>query len=149
MKCATANTPPYLYLHDLYTDAEAAFKKLTSAFEKLHDPLQQAASRAEAERPNRQHGRRGNSNSSKSRRTGGAQDRGTDEGGGGACSGEAPRWCREGEYVPEKEKEKEQPPTSGERKVGHIGKELWLLRGAEVAEGNIIFASPGGVVDRI
>lgn len=131
---------PYLYLHDLYADSEAAFKKLTAAFEKLHDPLQQAASRAEAERPNRQNGRRGNSNSSKSRRTEGAQNGGTDKGGGGACSGEAPRWCREGEYVPEKEKE--QPPTSGERKVGHIGKELWLLRGAEVAEGNIILRRP-------
>lgn len=120
MKCTTV-LYPYLYLHNPYTDSEAAFKKLTAAFEKLHDPLQQAASWAEAQRSNHQSGRRGNSYSSKSRRTGGAQDGGTDRGGGGgACAGEAPRWCREGEYVPEKEKEKEQTPTNGERKVGHI-----------------------------
>lgn len=92
-----------------HQDAEAAFKKLTAAFEKLHDPVQQAGSRAEAER---------NAHRSRKRKSSGAHgasgaqpsstrptNSGDGRGGAGGTGDDAPRWCREGEYVPEQRKE--------------------------------------------
>ena len=107
-------------------DAEAAFKKLTAAFEKLYDPAQQAASRAEANRrsaPRRSQGS-SRSNASPNESWGGGGGR-RGRGGGGAgetgSTGEAPRWCREGEYVPEQERQKEQDTAdAGKRKVGVV-----------------------------
>lgn len=107
------------------TDAEAAFKKLTAAFEKLNDPAQQAASRAEAGRRRHPRGNRGGSSfrgpSSDNNYTGSGAS-GGGSGGGGTGSGtretEAPRWCREGEYVPASEREEEsKEPDTGKRKV--------------------------------
>eukprot|EP00752_Nemacystus_decipiens_P016374 g14637.t1 len=86
-------------------DAEAAFKKLTAAFETLHDPARQALSRAEAERdscgPRHGNNRRGSGAGGRS--------------GGSGSSAEAPRWCREGEYVPEAERNNEATPDTGRR----------------------------------
>lgn len=108
------------------TDAEAAFKKLTAAFENLHDPARQAMSRAEASGRQHRYTRRGTeSSSSRSRGSSGDDgnykadghgDRGARSGGNG--SGEAPRWCREGEYVPEAARKEEATTTdTGRREV--------------------------------
>ena len=115
------------------SDAEAAFKKLTAAFEKLYDPAQQAASRAEATRRSAPRRNRGSSRSGASPNEsygGGGEGGGAGGGGGGGgvgagkaeSTGEAPRWCREGEYVPKQEREnKEETPDAGKRKVGGGG----------------------------
>lgn len=132
--------------HDMpnTSDAEAAFKKLTAAFETLHDPTKQAASRATAEYGQNKRRKGDRHKSSTAGNTGtraahnsGSQDRtGSEEGrgekgngpfggggagsrgsGGGMGAGEAPRWCREGEYVPRKEREKD-----GEEDVPEDGK---------------------------
>ncbi|CAM9156758.1 unnamed protein product, partial [Laminaria digitata] len=105
-----------------HPDAEAAFKKLTAAFEKLYDPVQQAASRAEANRRSAPRRSRGSSRSGASPNEscrGGGGDWGGGGGEGGGSTGEAPRWCREGEYVPEQEREKEEEetPDAGKRKA--------------------------------
>lgn len=127
-------------------DAEAAFKKLTAAFEKLYDPAQQAASRAEANRRSAPGRSRGSSRSGASPNEsyggGGGDGGGGGGGGGGGCgagkagsTGEAPRWCREGEYVPKQEREKEEEtPDAGKRKVGGGGVSVTLVaRTHEVA----------------
>ncbi|CAN0146491.1 unnamed protein product, partial [Ectocarpus sp. 13 AM-2016] len=96
-----------------HPDAEAAFKKLTAAFEKLYDPAQQALCRAEAEQRNRGRPRKHQADS----RSGGRPSESRNEYGGGESSSarsgehgpaEAPRWCREGEYVPEAERKREE-----------------------------------------
>ncbi|CAM9126932.1 unnamed protein product [Scytosiphon promiscuus] len=104
------------------TDAEAAFKKLTAAFEKLHDPARQSMCRSEAAQSTRapprgrgSHSRSGESSDSSHGFGGG---RGGEDAGSrrsGAAAAEAPRWCREGEYVPEAEKKKEAMPDKEER----------------------------------
>ncbi|CAM9159779.1 unnamed protein product, partial [Ectocarpus sp. 8 AP-2014] len=103
-----------------HPDAEAAFKKLTAAFEKLHDPAQQALCRAEAEQRNRGRPRKHRGDSS----SGGRPSESRHEYGGGGTSSarsgvnrpaEAPRWCREGEYVPEAEQKREEGPDTEEK----------------------------------
>lgn len=105
----------------LPTDAEAAFKKLTAAFETLHDPARQALSRAEAQHRSRgaRHtdNRGGTSSSSRGSSGGGNHEHGAGErSGGSGPSAEAPRWCREGEYVPEAK------PDTGRREVRQLAK---------------------------
>lgn len=109
------------------TDAEAAFKKLTAAFEKLHDPARQALSRAEAEHrsggPRHRNNRGGSSSSPRPRDSSGDSSHERAAGarsGGSRSSAEAPRWCREGEYVPEAEREKEATPGTGKREVKQL-----------------------------
>ena len=117
----------------LLIDAEAAFKKLTAAFEKLCDPVQQAASRAEANRRNAPRRKRASPSFGASPKKswggggGGGSFSGDGGGGGGGGAGtagsrrEAPRWCREGEYVPDQKREKEEEtPDAGKRKVGVV-----------------------------
>eukprot|EP00903_Cladosiphon_okamuranus_P005642 g5608.t1 len=105
-----------------HRDAEPAFKKLTAAFENLHDPARQALSRAEAE--HRRGGPRHNNNRGSSGASSCSGDSSGDgsyeydasaQWGGSQSSAEAPRWCREGEYVPEAEREKEASTNTGRR----------------------------------
>lgn len=118
-----ATTLTVSYVFRKRADAEAAFKKLTAAFEKLHDPVQQARCRAEVERVASRSYKRNpsaHSGAGSSSHTPVTRPSGGDGGGGGAASraggGDAPRWCREGEYVPEKKRGEETPET-GKRKV--------------------------------
>lgn len=85
-------------------DAEAAFKKLTAAFEKLSDPLQQAAARAEAERVARKNVcKRADAHGADTQSSQGDSSKDNSQRAG---SSKAPQWCREGEYVPQKAKRK-------------------------------------------
>lgn len=99
------------------TDAEAAFKKLTAAFEKLNDPVQQAASRADAERTaHRDRSRnRGSPPHGSGRGGNGTHPAPTDANSdvradvnSGRGARDAPRWCREGEYIPEQKRKEEE-----------------------------------------
>ncbi|CAM9308692.1 unnamed protein product, partial [Hapterophycus canaliculatus] len=99
-----------------HPDAEAAFKKLTAAFEKLHDPARQAMCRSEATHSTRNprqgrgsHSRSSDSSGSTHEFDGGLGGAGARSWGSKATAAEAPRWCREGEYVPEAEGKKTTP----------------------------------------
>ncbi|CAM9586891.1 unnamed protein product, partial [Ascophyllum nodosum] len=87
-----------------HPDAEAAFKKLAAAFEKLIDPAQQAACLAETTRKRA----RQNDRSDAGRAGGGM--------GWGPGVEKFPRWCKEGEYVPkEKTGEESTPDAAGQK----------------------------------
>ncbi|CAM9718380.1 unnamed protein product, partial [Choristocarpus tenellus] len=87
-----------------HPDAESAFKKLTSAFERLCDPAKQAVCREEANRAARAGPSGGNNRTSKRPGTG-------------------PEWCREGEYKQE-EQERGRPAPDSARKEWSV-KDFW------------------------
>ena len=89
-------------------DAEAAFKKLAAAFEKLIDPAQQAACLAETTRKRA----RQNDRSDAGRAGGGM--------GWGPGVEKFPRWCKEGEYVPKEKTGEESTPDAAGQKVGRF-----------------------------
>lgn len=82
---------------------------LTAAFERLVDPSKQAECRVEAAHRRAPQRSRGDSSS--------AGFSSPNHGGGGG-NREAPRWRREGDYVPKKERESEEStPDTTKRKV--------------------------------